>query len=297
MNKFYMFLIVLLVGNTISAQAPFTTLAMEPRVITRTAQGEKYMMKSISEYDADSDTLLVSENNSVFEEIDFFRNNSLSLSLIKEGDHRMSISSEVLFYKIYIFSPTNENLKNNYRFNIPFMIISKLSNTYDNENASTALDMLDYEAAPLTMRIMPSFKLSKNQSFKEKLLGGFYVDGRLINLYNPTNQDYTLEMIAAAGIGLTFQGDGEAGSYSPSGDYENGKWSFSAILQGATANKHIVSNLFITEEGEEMVMSFQSYFLFKVGKNHAFNLKMGYMHLFQESISGTKNTFSLAIGI
>jgi hypothetical protein len=283
------------------SQAPFTTLSKQPTYIKK--DKKKYVDYDIVEKikSKQNNTSLVDflKDEKVIptkekEDVDFFKNNSLSLIILNTGDNRMSINSQVIFYKINILTPT-EDKTSNFKYNIPLMLISKLSSSYDSINASSSIDVLDYEAAPVTLRIMPSFKLSKNDKYNEKILFGFYTDARGININNPSTNNNSLEIIGSGGVGFTFQGDGEAGFYDENGEYESGKWLFSLMLQGAVGNKEVIQSLFNTEK--DFVTSFQTYFSFKITENSKFNLKAGYQHFFQESISGNKNNFSIAIGM
>jgi|GEM_PF-2514471 len=315
------FCIIFFAFSTSYSQAPFTTLAQEPtHLIKSKTKYVKYDVekkieslkedekknqlnvelneeKKRAEVEEKFKKYLLEQNIESInpkEEVNFFKNNSLSLSILNEGDNRLSINSQVIYYKINILTPV-EGIISNYRYNIPLMLISKLSTSYDSINASSSIDVLDYEAAPVTLRIMPSFKLSTNEKHNEKVLIGFYTDARGINVNRPSTNDNKIEIIGSGGFGFTFQGDGEAGFYDENGEYESGNWMFSLILQGAIGKKEIIQSLFNTEKN--FVTSFQSYFAFKIIENSKFNLKAGYQHFFQESISGNKNNFSIAIGL
>jgi hypothetical protein len=175
------------------------------------------------------------------------------------------------------------------------MRISKVSTSYDSIKGSNAIDVLDYEAAPVTLRIMPSWKVSGNKTYKEKVLFGFYADARGINMHYPETDSHQIEVIGSGGLGFTFQGDGETGFYNSEGEYQAGKWLLSLILQGSAGKNEVIQSLFKTEK--DYVTSFQSYFTFRVSENNKFNLKISYQHYFQETISGSKNNFSIGIGM
>lgn len=295
-----------------SAQAPFTTLVKEPVLLKKLDNGFK--MYDIEEQLKKAETkankagedyndqtayknLLSKRGEDVKEstnKVGFFKNSSLALNIISNAENRASINSQVLFYKINVRTPVDSKPKN-YKYNIPMMIISKLSTSYDSISGSSALDVLDYEAAPVTLRIMPSWKISKNETYKEQLLFGFYADARGINVQNTDADDYSLEVVGSAGIGFTLTGDGEAGIYNEEGNYEKGNWLVSAMLQGALGNEDIIQRLFNTDR--DYVTSFQAYFAFNISDSSKFNLKIGYQHFFKETIAGTNNNFSIAIGI
>lgn len=296
------------------AQAPFTTLVKEPVLLEKKDSG--YIMYNIEKHLEDAKTNFVVakeedkfnpetsyiellENNSddVIEsnnEVGFFKNSSLALNILNESENRASINAQVLFYKINILTPI-DSMPQNYKYNIPVMVISKLSTSYDSLSGSSALDVLDYEAAPVTFRIMPSWKISKNNTYKEQLLFGFYADARGINVQNTNTNDYSLEVVGSTGIGFTLTGNGEAGMYNKEGDYEEGNWLVSAMFQGAIGDEDVIQKLFNTDK--DYVTSFQAYFAFNISDSSKFNLKIGYQHFFKETIAGTNNNFSIAIGI
>jgi hypothetical protein len=141
------------------------------------------------------------------------------------------------------------------------LLISKLSTQYDSINSASSWDVLDYEAAPLTVRIMPSFK-KPFPGFNDVIYYGFYADVRGLNIQNSVTNSYDMEFIGSGGIGFTYQGDGDAGKYNENGEYKPGRYSLSVILQGATGKKEVLQKLFKTDN--DVVTSLQAYFLFKV---------------------------------
>lgn len=291
------------------AQTPFTTISMEP--INLQVENGKTMTFKFNENEFDSiknlTTPLDIKNINLGDEknketyvqsekkpLDFFNNSSLSNSLINTGG-RVSINAEVLHYKLYFANPSPDQVKNRkYRFNIPLLIISKLSTKYDSISSSSAWDAVDYEAAPVTLRIMPSFRKSFKK-FNDVFYLGFYTDLRGLNIQNSVTNKYDLEFIGASGIGFTFQGDGDAGKYNEKGEYKQGRYSISFMFQGSTGKKEIMQKLFKTNN--EYVTSLQSYFMFKVSDDSSLNIKIGYQYLFKETLAGTKSNFSVALGI
>ena len=297
-------LIILTVGITflfysdLFAQIPFTTVVKEYRFLKPDTTSKPDRYEGITDTTIISQQLTANGDDehikpSEKENIKFFKNNGLALNLMNEGENRLSVNSEVLHYKIYIVSP-NANNPAKYRYNIPLMLITKLSTSYDSVNASSALDILDYEAAPLTLRIMPSFSYPFKY-YNNVLFYGFYIDVRGINLYDKTEDAYDMNFIGSGGIGLTYQGEGEAGYLNGSSEYKSGKYSLSLILQGAFGNKKTISRLFSTSNG--YVTSIQSYFRFNVAENSPLNLKIGYLHFFKKTRSGAKSSFSVTVGI
>ena len=281
-------------------QAPFTTLAMEPTYVKK--EGKRYVsfdVKSLNNEDAeasledqiDANNAEPSEDTN---EVGFFKNSSLALNVLNNSETRASVNAQVLFYKIKFLTPV-DSTASNWRYNIPAMVISKLSTSYDSISGASAIDVLDYEAAPVTLRLMPSFKLSGNKKYKEELLFGIYTDIRGINIQNSETNDYDLEVVGSGGIGFTFTGHGEAGIYNKQGNYEDGDWLVSAMFQGAVGDESVIQRLFNTDKN--YVTSFQSYFSFNIAEGSKFNLKIGYQHFFQETLGGTKNNFSIALGI
>ncbi|APY06915.1 hypothetical protein BWZ20_00755 [Winogradskyella sp. J14-2] len=315
--KRFMYSILVMFSFAAQAQAPFTTLAMEPTYVkaTRTgsddsekryervdivklikAEKDKGTLSSFSMTDFkeqimdDADIEPTEDTN----EVGFFKSSSLALNVLNNADSRASINAQVLFYKINFMTPV-DSIASNWRYNLPVMIISKLSTSYDSISGASAIDVLDYEAAPVTLRIMPSFKISGNKKYKEELLFGIYADARGINVQNTETNDYDLEVVGSGGIGFTLTGHGEAGIYNKQGDYEKGEWLVSAMLQGAVGDADVIQKLFNTDK--DFVTSFQSYFSFNIAEGSKFNLKIGYQHYFQETIAGTKNNFSIALGL
>jgi len=177
--------------------------------------------------------------------------------------------------------------------NIPLFLISKLSSTYDSVNSASSVDLLDYEASPVTLRIMPSFEVPL-KGVTDRLFFGFYADMRGLNLYNNTSNDYDLEIMGSGGVGFTYQADGEAGVYNTDGNYKAGRYSISAMLQGATGKKEIIERLYKTDK--DFVGSFQGYFIFNTFESTNLNIKIGYQYYFKETIGGAKSSFSIAIG-
>lgn len=282
-------------------QAPFTTLVKEPRFL-EVRQNLDNKERYIAVTDSNEIKKIVNQSKGLDEgfvvtdkkDIDFFKNNGLTLNLIDKGLNRMSVSSQVLHYKLFVANPNEKNRYRINRYNIPLLVVTKLSSSYDSINATSAIDVLDYEAAPITLRIMPSFKKSF-VTYNDVIYYGFYADIRGVNIYNPQNNSYNMDFIGAGGIGITYQGDGAAGTYNTNGEYKPGRYSISVILQGATGNREFISSLFNTDKN--YVTSFQSYFIFKVSETSNLNIKVGYQRFFQETISGLKSNFSVTLGI
>jgi hypothetical protein len=303
MRKSMSIFIILIVSFSKSfSQTPFTTLVKEPRFLEKTANDNRLL--AIEEKDSANVKLLVDRQDSTFgtsvieastkNDFDFFKSSAFSLNILNKGENRISVSSQVLFYKLYIANPTDDNKYRLNRYNIPLMLISKLSTNYDSTYGSSAVDVLDYEAAPVTLRIMPSIKKSF-RTYNDVFYFGFYTDLRGINLSNLKSGTNDIEFVGSGGIGLTYQGDGKAGTYNSNGEYEAGRYSISIIFQAASGKKEVISKLFATENN--YVTSFQGYFVFKISDKSKLNLKAGYQHFFQETIGGIKNNFSIAIGM
>ncbi|RZS93868.1 hypothetical protein [Aquimarina brevivitae] len=297
--------VLFLLGSMLlQAQAPFSTLVKEPRFVKKqttddnktvykavdSATVSKYLTQSETEK-SDTDTIV----NTQKDEIDFFGKNSLSFSILSKGENRASISAQVIHYKLYVADPSDANTYATHRYNIPLLLISKLSSSYDTINSSSAIDVLDYEAAPVTLRVMPSFKV-KFDNYKDEFLFGMYADMRGLNIYNQQSTDYDVEVIGSGGIGFTYRGSGEAGTYNEKGeDYSTGKYQISVMLQGAIGKKEVIGRLFNTDEN--YTTSIQSYFLFNVAKNSKMNLKIGYQYFFDRTLAGDRSNFSIALGI
>lgn len=302
-------LLLTLLPFLIFAQTPFTTISMEPinlQIENGKTKTFKFNEKAFDDKKGaisspEMETLDLNDNKnketyvkSTPKPLDFFNSSSLSTSLINTGG-RVSINAEVLHYKLYVANPSPDHAKDRkYRFNIPLLVISKLSTKYDSISSSSGWDAVDYEAAPVTLRIMPSFRKSFVK-FNDVFYFGFYADLRGLNIQNTSTNKYDLEFIGASGLGFTFQGDGDAGKYNEKGEYKEGRYSISFMLQGATGKKEILQKLFKTDN--EYVTSLQTYFMFKVADDSNLNIKIGYQYLFKETLAGTKSNFSIALGL
>lgn len=304
MKQFIFLLVIFAFCNTsLYSQTPFTTLVKEPRFLKKSLASGKMLglnkndKSKVDNYFATNDSTLNGDSvieRSIKNDFDFFRNNSLSLNLLSTGENRASINSQVLYYKLYVANPNDSNTYRLNRYNIPLMLISKLSTNYDSLSASSAIDVLDYEAAPITVRIMPSFRKAFH-TYNDVIYWGFYTDLRGINLSNPQAGSNDIEFVGTAGFGFTYQGDGSAGTYNTNGEYESGRYSISLIFQTATARKEVISRLFATDEN--YVTSLQGYLVFKVSEKSKLNFKCGFQHFFQKTLGGLKNNFSLSIAM
>lgn len=295
--KTQIFIVIFCLSSLFSkAQTPFTTLVKEPRFVTNgknqtflAVENEEKIKNFVNDSITNSEIKPTKKND-----IDFFKNNGISLNIINKGDNRYSASSQVIHYKLYVANPTEENKYRINRYNIPLMLISKLSTSYDSISASSAIDVLDYEGSPITLRIMPSFRKAF-KTYNDVFYFGLYTDLRGINIHSPSNNSYKMDFIGTGGIGITYQGDGAAGTFNSNGEYEEGRYSISAIFQVATGKKEIINKLFNTDK--DYVTSFQSYFLFRINEKSKLNMKIGYQYFFQPTLNGTKSNFSLSIGI
>jgi hypothetical protein len=295
-KQIFLFALMCIITINTFSQTPFTTTVKEPRFLEKTLNGRFIAIKDVTTIInfVDSGTQDNSKKESKKNDIDFFKNNGISLNLINKGEARYSASSQVIFYKLYIANPNEDNKYRINRYNLPLMLISKLSSNYDSLGASSAIDVLDYEASPVTLRIMPSFKKGF-KTYNDVFYWGFYTDVRGINLQKPSENAYSMDFVGSGGIGLTYQGDGAAGTYNTNGEYESGRYSISLIYQVATGSKDIIGRLFKTDK--TYVTSLQGFFLFKIDEKSKLNLKIGYQHFFQPTATGNKSNFSINIGI
>lgn len=224
---------------------------------------------------------------------DFFGNNSISASLLGRGETRLSAIAQVIHYKLYMANPNESNTFRHHRYNLPLFIITKLSTSYDSMNSSTAIDVLDYEGAPITIRAMPSWGI-KLTNYSDIFYLGFYTDLRGLNLLDPISNEYNIEVLGSGGFGFTYQADGKAGSYEPNGEYADGRYSISLMLQGAIGDNKVIRRLF--KSTRDVVSSIQGYFLFSVKEDSPLNIKVGYQYFFDEMLSGDRTNFSIALG-
>lgn len=316
-------LIFLITNSLVHSQEPFSTPFREPialKVVENEDGFKEYEMvqakdtiqKIIEEKkDFDNDTGIVV----IKPKLGFFRNNSLTANIIGD-ESRYSINSEVLFFKLFIASPSKrvfkrKNIYENgrltgqqdqnayqarvpkYKYNLPLMLISKLSTKYDSISSSSAIDALDYEASPITLRVMPSFAIDFH-NYNDKINLGFYADLRGLNVSND-NIDSTsdLEFVGSGGLGFTYKGDGEAGVYNEEGNYSEGKYSISAILQGVTGKRELIQGLF--ETNKDYVMAFQGYFIYNSISDSRFDIKVGYQYFFEKTAGGARSNFTIGI--
>lgn len=290
--------LLIILCNFCYAQTPFTTLVKEPRMLKiKTTNGKIF-------YSAVYDTLIIKNyfegSNSIVKgnytvaeknELLFFKNNNLSLNLANHGEDRVSLNSDIIHYKLYIANPNETNTYRYNKYNIPLLLISKISTSSDTISKSSAFDILDYNASPITLRIMPSIKTNFS-TINDVIYLGFYSDLRGIQL-NSEKLDFSY--ISSNGIGLTYQGDSEGAKVNENGDYIQGKYSLSLMYQFATGNKKLIKSLFDTDK--DYVSSLQGIFIIKLGNDNPLNLRVGYQHYFVPILNGGKSNFSIALGI
>lgn len=283
------------------SQTPFTTSVLEPRVMQQVKnpniKGNRF--KAVTEKQEIIDVLTGNDEDSTkiesaTQDVNFFSNSGISLSLLNEGESRVSVNTQVLHYKLYIATPKDENTYSKHRINIPLMLLSKLSTNYDSIRASSALDALDYEGAPITLRVMPSVKLSF-KNFNDVLFLGAYADARVLNTYSTIQDKYRSDVVGSFGAGFTYQGDASDAPYDKDLNYYDGKFSFSAIFQLATGKQEVISSMFNTTDN--IVMSLQAYLIVRLFEKESLNLRLGYQQFFKSTVGGTKTNLSIAIGI
>lgn len=281
------------------AQTPFTTLVKEPRLLEKkTSKSGKIFYAAV--YDTlkiknylDNSPSIVKSNYTESEkkELLFFKNNNLSLNLANEGENRLSLNSDIIHYKLYVANPNENNTYRYNKYNIPLILISKISTSNDSISKSSAYDILDYNASPITLRIMPSFKTNFH-TINDVIYFGFYSDIRGIQTHSDS---INLSYISSNGLGLTYQGDSEGAKVSENGDYIQGRYSLSLMYQFATGNNKLIKSLFETEKG--YVSAIQGIFVIKLGNDNPLNLRVGYQYYFAPILNGSKSNFSIALGI
>lgn len=283
------------------SQTPFTTSILEPRVLqeVQTPNLDQKRFKAVTEKQEIIDVLSGNDDDSTkiestTQDVSFFNNSGLSLSLLNEGESRVSINTQVLHYKLYIASPKDENTYTKYRINIPLMLLSRLSTNYDSIRASSALDALDYQGSPITLRVMPSVKFSF-KNYNDVLFIGAYADARVLNTYSTIEDKYRSDIIGSFGAGFTYQGDASATPYDRDMNYYDGKFSFSAMLQLATGKQEVISSMFNTSD--KFAMSLQAFLIVKLFEKESLNLRIGYQQFFKTTVGGTKTNISIALGI
>lgn len=294
----FSFALLMFVSLTSKAQTPFTTLVKEPRLLE-----QKTNSKGKEFYTAVYDTLTIKNyfndvsfnktgyTESQKEDLLFFKNNNLSLNLANEGESRVSLNSEIIHYKLYIANPNESNTYRYNKYNIPLLLISKISTSSDSITKSSAYDVLDYHGSPLTLRIMPSIK-SNFKTINDVFYLGFYSDLRGVQT---NSEKLNLSYIWSNGIGLTYQADSEGAKVNENGDYVQGRYSLSLMYQFATGNDKLISSLFDTEKSSAHAV--QGIFIIKLGNDNPLNLRVGYQYYITPVINGSKSNFSIALGI
>ena len=287
-----LFLCLFTTSMNIFSQTPFTTLVEEPRDLKKNIDGSYSAFtgdKSAQGFDTSS--IVENDDNS-----SFFNDSSISMSVLSTGETRASISANVLHYKLNFLVPNNENTKKKYKYNIPLLLISKLSSNYDSINAPNAIDALDYEASPVTLRIMPSYKLPNGKTYKRNVYIGAYLDVRGLNMKDVDNNDTSIDIVYSGGIGFTFESEGEAGKYNRQyKKYKKGNWSFSSMLQYTTGKRETMTQIF--DSNSKVAAAIQTYLVFKLQDESKFNIKIGMSNYFQKTLAGNSNSFSIALGI
>src|SRR5690606_14344464 len=86
--------------------------------------------------------------DSVSNGLTFFKNNNLSLNLANKGENRLSLNSDLIHYKLYAGNPNDINDYRIRKYNIPLLLISKISSMSDTITKSSAYDILDYNGSP-----------------------------------------------------------------------------------------------------------------------------------------------------
>lgn len=285
-------------GTTIIAQTPFTTLVKEPRLLEKKANSKGkeffkavYDTLTIKNYFNDESFNKSGYTESKKEDLLFFKNNNLSLNLANEGENRVSLNSEIIHYKLYIANPNEFNTYRYNKFNIPLLLISKISTSSDTITKSSAYDVLDYNGSPLTLRVMPSIK-SNFTTINDVFYFGIYSDLRGIQT---NSEELNLSYVWSNGIGLTYQGDSEGAKVNENGDYVQGRYSLSLIYQFATGNDKLISSLFDTEKSSAQAI--QGIFIIKLGNDNPLNLRVGYQYYITPVLNGSRSNFSIALGI
>lgn len=297
MKTRFLFIMLVLISIKTYSQVPFTTIVKVPRFVEvdSSIKGEYNLTKTEAVSFLNKERTQKEKDENMLNSFSFFKNNSLSVSVIQSGNNRVSVSSEILHYKLFFREPIDSDTSENFRYNIPLMLVSKLSTKYDSINSSSSWDVLDYEAAPVTLRIMPSWMCSINsKKYKDAFYYGFYADVRGINLFNNQNK-YDMEFIGTSGMGFTYISSAEADKFNNEGQPKPGKFSLSIILQAATGKKEVIDKLFKTKK--DYVASIQTYLNIIIPSDSSLNLKIGYQYLFQDTLAGNHSNFSISLGI
>lgn len=291
--------IFLLLSLSSKAQLPFVTVVKEPR-FTKNVGGEVSFVTSEDEVSKAVDAIKKTDDvggegflPTGKDVLKFFNNNHLGTTIINDGPTRVNLKSQVLHYKLYIANPKEGDKERIYKYNIPLLLITKLSSNYDSLYISSGIDAIDYEPAPITIRTMPSWSIS-DFGYNQALFWGVYFDYRGLNLLDNEGTGHEIEMVRSFGIGVTYMSEGEASSDFDL--YEPGSWVFSLMLQGASGEEDVMKRMFQTSNN--LVGAIQGMFMFKISKeNNSLNLKVGYQYLFDKLQAGNRQIYSIALGM
>lgn len=306
MIKLIFLVVAMMLSSIVYSQTPFTTLLKEPRVLRKIVRPSgKVFYKAvdsterITQFEQHIGDANYIKNNrlqdyvlSEKEEINFFKNNNLAFNIVNKGGNRLSLNSEIIHYKLYIANPNETNPYRINRYNIPLLLISKLSTNSDAITTANAYDVLDYNGAPITLRIMPSFRV-KFDTYNDIFYLGLYSDLRGINYSQNTNLDF--DFVWTNGAGFTYQGDSEGAKLNENADYIQGKYSISLMYQVASGNDKILNSLFDTNKG--YASAIQGIFVIKLNKDSPLSLRVGYQYFLTPLINGSRSNFSIALGI
>jgi hypothetical protein len=273
--------------NTLFAQVPFTTTVTEKYSYYIEADPSKEYGTAFLR---NSELKTQRTANEVEIRLDsvgalFFRNNSLGGDIIS-GSSIVRMSSNVLYYKLYFYGSKTKDK----RYFFPLLIVSRLASKYDSANVTSAIDALDYEGSPISIRLMPSWK--KKVGDENQIFYGLIADYRGLNIVkSPGNYKYEQGFYCAGGF--TYGGNG-SGQELGSGEVTPGVWTFSALVEFFTSSSSVISEMYDTKEN--YVLSAQGIFNFFAGKDSGFNIKAGAQYFFSDPLNAQKFSLKLAIG-
>jgi hypothetical protein len=282
-------IILALITCPLAAQIPFTTVIKEK---------SKYYIKADPNVDFGRDFL---RKKRVYDTPDtsattaisldslgpvFFGNNSLTGDIVGAEQTIMRLSTSIIYYKLYFYT---NNLKNKKLF-FPLFLLSRLSTRYDTTNVASSTDALDHDGGPISIRLMPSWKLKVGD--ENTLYYGFILDYRGLNVTQNSGQSAYKQGFYSA-VGLTYGGKGSGQRIG--GEINPGIWTLSLMLQCFYTDSDVIRELYKSKDS--YVLAGQALFNFFAGKNNPLNIKAGAQYFFSDPLNAQKFSLKLGIGI
>lgn len=180
-------------------------------------------------------------------------------------------------------------------FFLPLFFFSRITTDYDTLTSAPSIDGIDFDGAPITLRLMPSFNVKIGQ--ENSLYTGLIMDYRGLNVVDENGSRFEHGMYLATGFRYTGQGM----AYTSMADDEiKGKWSLSVIGSTFISKCETIDYLFDVDENQANVTSVQVFLSFKVldKKNAHVNLNASFQRSFNDFAgNNTGDIFKISIGM